>query len=147
MTGVEPVEAHPRLLRRQAALWTVVMGGAALLGWFMLPAQIRAMFTLPQILTLAFFLVFMLGLVWTVALGYVRADEAGLHGRNGLRTYSIGWDEVESIRYRDADHWAFVELTDTSDRPLLGIMRSDGDIAEEKVAGIRAVARAHGVRG
>ena len=58
-----------------------------------------------------------------------------------------GWDEVESIRYRDGDHWAFVELTDTSDRPLLGIMRSDGDIADEKVAQIRAVARAHGVRG
>lgn len=147
MSGLEVVEAHPHLLRRQAAVWTVVMGGAGLLGWFMLPVQIRSMFTVPQVLTLAFFLAFMLGIVWTVALGHVRADAQGLHGRNGLRTYSYRWDEVESIRYRDADHWAFVELTDTSDRPILGIMRSDGPLADQQVAEIRAVARAHGVVG
>lgn len=139
----EQFEAHPHLLRRQAVLWTIVMGGAALLGWFMLPAAIRAMFTLPQILTLAFFLVFMLGVVWTVASGWVRADASGLSGRNGLRNYRIGWNEIDSIRYRDGDHWAFVELNDTTDRPLLGIMRSDGEMADDKVEELRALAARH----
>lgn len=142
MSGPE-FEAHPRLLRRQAALWTIVLGGSALLGWNMLPATIRAMFTVPQILTLAFFLVFMLGVVWALASGWVQADASGLRGRNGLRTYRYHWDEVESIRYRDGDHWAFVELADATDRPLLGIMRSDGDLANDKVEQLRALAGRH----
>ncbi len=141
MSDATTFEAHPHLLRRQAVIWTVVMGGAALLGWFMLPASIRTMFTLPQILTLVFFLVFMLGIVWVVATGYVRADAEGLRGRNGLRSFRYGWDEVDSVRYRDADHWAFVELNDTTDRPLLGIMRSDGELADRKFDELSALTR------
>lgn len=141
--SVHEVESRPRLLRRQAALWTIVLGGSASLGWSMLPVTIRAMFTVPQILTLAFFLVFMLSVVWALAAGWVRADASGLRGRNGLRSYRYGWEEVESIRYRDGDHWAFIELTDDTDRPLLGIMRSDGDVATDKVEQLRALAAEH----
>ncbi len=143
MTAEGRFEAHPHLLRRQAMIWTVVMFGAALFGWFSLPAAIRAMFTLPQTLTLLFFLAFMLGIVWVVASGYVRADAQGLSGRNGLRRFHYRWDEVQSIRYREGDHWAFVELQDTTDRPLLGIMRSDGDAAQEKVEELQELARRH----
>jgi len=140
VSSPEEFEAHPHLLRRQALIWTVVMFGAALFGWFSLPAAIRGMFTLPQTLTLLFFLAFMLGIVWVVASGFVRADAEGLWGRNGFRRYRYRWDEVESIRYRDSDHWAFVELNDATDRPILGIMRSDGDAAQGKVDQLRALA-------
>ncbi|MDO5533749.1 MAG: PH domain-containing protein [Propionibacteriaceae bacterium] len=139
----EPVweyTAHPHMIRRQAAIWTVVLGGSAVFGWFMLPAGIRALFTELQVLTLAFFVVFMLGVVWSVALGYVKAGPSGLKFRNGLNTRELAWSEVESIRYLPADHWAFVELTDDSDRALLGIQRSDGPKAQEQVDALRAVA-------
>lgn len=133
-------EAHPRMIRRQASIWTIVLGGGAVFGWFMLPAEIRALFTVPQVATLAFFVAFMLAIVWTVALGYVKAGPQGLRFRNGLRTHEVSWSQVESIRYRPADHWAFVDFNDDTDRPLLGIQRSDGPLAEKQVDDLRAVA-------
>lgn len=136
-------EAHPHLLRRQASIWTVVLGGGAVFGWFMLPANVRVLFTPLQILTLAFFVAFMLGIVWVIALGYVRAGAAGLQFRNGLRTRLVPWSAVESIRYNAADPWAFVELSDTTDRPLLGIQRSDGRLADEQVDELKRIAARH----
>ena len=133
-------EAHPHMIRRQASIWTIVLGGGAVFGWFMLPAGIRALFTALQVATLALFVVFMLGIVWAVALGYVKAGPRGLKFRNGLSTREVPWSEVASIRYLPADHWAFLELADDSDRPLLGIQRSDGALADQQVADLRAVA-------
>lgn len=133
-------EAHPHMIRRQASIWTVVLGGGALFGWFMLPLSIRVLFTEFQIATLAFFVLFMLGIVWSVALGYVKAGPQGLKFRNGLNTREVPWSEVASLRYRPADHWAFVELTDDSDRALLGIQRSDGPLAQEQFDGLAACA-------
>lgn len=141
MSGTWEVEAHPHMLRRQAFIWTVVMGGSAVFGWFALPANVRALFTEFQVATLAFFVVVLLSIVWALALGFVKAGPDGLLFRNGVRTRQVPWSDVVSIRYGDADHWAFVELADDSDRPLLGIQRSDGPLADEQVAQLRAVAQ------
>ncbi|MBK8462607.1 MAG: PH domain-containing protein [Nigerium sp.] len=140
MTGSWEMEAHPHMLRRQALIWTVVMGGSAVFGWFALPANVRALFTGFQVATLAFFVVVMLSIVWALGLGFVKAGPEGLLFRNGVRTRQVPWADVVSIRYTSADHWAFVELADDSDRPLLGIQRSDGALADEQVARLRAVA-------
>lgn len=143
MSGEVEYSAHPRMLRRQALIWTVVLGGAAVFGWFALPASIRVLFTGLQVGTLLFFLLFMLGIVWVAAFGYVKAGPHGLTFRNGLRTHHVGWAQVEGIRYRSADHWAFVDLTDETDRMLLGIQRSDGHLADEDVAALRALHARH----
>ena len=132
--------AHPHMLRRQAAIWTIVMGGAAVFGWFMLPQNIRVLFNGFQIATLIFFVAVMLGIVWAAALGYVKAGPQGMKFRNMAVTHEIPWSEIASVRFGPADHWAFVELTDTSDRPVLGIMRSDGRLAQEQFDGLAAVA-------
>lgn len=129
--------AAPRMLRRQAAIWTVVLGGGAVFGFYALPANVRALFTPLQIGTLAFFVLFMLGIVWVVALGYVWAGPQGLRFRNGLKTREVPWSEIAAFRYAPADHWAFVEFRDDTDRPLLGIQRSDGGYAEDDVAALR----------
>ena len=132
--------AHPHMLRRQAAIWTIVMGGAAVFGWFMLPQNIRVLFNGFQIATLIFFVAVMLGIVWAAALGYVNAGPQGMKFRNMAVTHEIPWSEIASVRFGPADHWAFVELADTSDRPVLGIMRSDGRLAQEQFDGLAAVA-------
>ena len=132
--------AHPHMLRRQAAIWTIVMGGAAVFGWFMLPQNIRVLFNGFQIATLIFFVAAMLGIVWAAALGYVKAGPQGMKFRNMAVTHEIPWSEIASVRFGPADHWAFVELADTSDRPVLGIMRSDGRLAQEQFDGLAAVA-------
>lgn len=133
-------EAHPHMLRRQAAIWTIVMGGAAVFGWFMLPANIRTLFTAFQVWTLVFFVAVMLGIVWAVAMGYVKAGPQGMKFRNLFTTHELDWSQVASVRFSPADHWAFVELADTSDRPVLGIMRSDGRVAQEQFDQLNAVA-------
>ena len=132
--------AHLHMLRRQAAIWTIVMGGAAVFGWFMLPQNIRVLFNGFQIATLIFFVAVMLGIVWAAALGYVKAGPQGMKFRNMAVTHEIPWSEIASVRFGPADHWAFVELADTSDRPVLGIMRSDGRLAQEQFDGLAAVA-------
>ena len=132
--------AHPHMLRRQAAIWTIVMGGAAVFGWFMLPQNIRVLFNGFQIATLIFFVAVMLGIVWAAALGYVKAGPQGMKFRNMAVTHEIPWSEMASVRFGPADHWAFVELADISDRPVLGIMRSDGRLAQEQFDGLAAVA-------
>ena len=85
----------------------------------------------------------MLGIVWAAALGYVKAGPQGMKFRNMAVTHEIPWSEIASVRFGPADHWAFVELADTSDRPVLGIMRSDGRLAQEQFDGLAAVAAKH----
>lgn len=133
-------EAHPRMLRRQAGIWTIVLGGGAVFGWFALPQNIRVLFNGFQIATLLFFVAVMLGIVWAVTLGYVKAGAQGLKFRNLFTTHTLSWSQVASLRFSPADHWAFVELVDTSDRPVLGIMRSDGRLAQEQFDALDAVA-------
>lgn len=141
----EVVVARPRVVTANAIAWSIVLPGAALLGWFALAPDIRALFTAFQIATLIFFLLFMLGFVWVIALSYVRADAAGLRFRNGLRTHRVGWDEVLGIRYAPGDAWAFVQLDGSGGRgdvdrlPLMGIMRTDKQRADRLVADLRSL--------
>lgn len=139
-TSVWEFSAHPHMLRRQAAIWTLVLGGGAVFGWFMLPANIRTLFTAFQVWTLVFFVAVMLGIVWALALGNVKAGPSGMRFRNLVTTHEVPWSQIASVRFTPADHWAFIELVDTSDRPVLGIMRSDGALAQEQFDGLKAVA-------
>lgn len=147
MTGVPSVlRAHPRVLRRQAIIWTLLLPGAAVLGWFTLPLSIRVQFTAFQVLTLVFFIAVMLGIVWAVAACWVRADADGITFRNGLRVHRVEWEAVDDIRFWPGDAWAFLEMGDV-DRPLLGIQRTDGEAALADIEDLRALrAAAHGVQ-
>lgn len=132
--------AHPHMLRRQATVWAILMPAAALFGWFALPVNVRTLFTVPQVLTLLFFLAVMLGIVAVLSAGWIKAGPAGVRYRNGLRTHEVPWDQITGIRYWSADHWPFLELVGDEERALLGIMRSDGPLADQQVAEFRAVA-------
>ena len=86
------------------------------------------------------------GQTWTTP-AVLRADDAGLQFRNGLRTHVVPWSEVKAFRYRPGDPWPFVVVRGPIEqRPLLGIQRSDRDLAEAHVADLRArLAEAYGV--
>ena len=140
------VKAHPRVLRRQAIIWSLVLPGAAVLGWFTLPASLRAQFTAFQVSTLLFFIAVMLGIVWIVAACWVRADAQGISFRNGLKVDRIEWDAVDGVRFWPGDAWAFLDVGD-DDRPLLGIQRTDGEATLADIADLRALhAAARGVQ-
>lgn len=143
----EPVVHRPRVLLAHAAVWTVVLVLFFVLGFFAFPPEIRALFTVFQLATLVFFLAFMLGFIWVLALCYVRVDDIGLTYRNGLMTHRTPWADVAGIRYRDGDAWAFVLLDERgAKRALMGVMRTDGRRAAEAVADLRARAAGFAAR-
>lgn len=139
---------HPRVVRVITIIATVVLCAMAALGWFLLPPEIRSLFTVPQLLTLLGILAaLVLGMV---ALGssYVRADAAGLRYRNGLRVHAVPWARVHKIILRPGDPWAFLLITPSDGRPfevdldadrrqLMGIQRVDGKLAKAAVNELR----------
>src|SRR3712207_3901331 len=86
--------AWPHRLRIFGLLTAAVLGTFAVVWWFALPANIRDLFTLSQRLTLLGVLALLVGVIVAVAASSVRADETGLHIRNGLRTHQVPWVRV-----------------------------------------------------
>ena len=131
--------ARPRILLFNAVAWTVILVGAALVGWFSLPPHVRLLFTALQVGTLLLFIAVILAIMWATALSTVRADATGVTWRNGLRTHRLPWSEVAGVRYTRHDAFAFLLLRGDLDRRLLlGIMRTDGPRADALVSELRA---------
>ena len=136
--------ARPKVVLWNAAAWSVILPGIMLLLWFQLPLEIRLLFTPFQVAEIAFIFLFMLGIIWVVALSYVRADASGLVFRNGLRTHRLAWSEVEEVRMTDHDPWAYLHVaTDVGRLPLLGIMRTDGKRAVQLYLELRRLHALH----
>jgi hypothetical protein len=140
----------PLVLRPRRALLTASVLSAVLLvltvaGWVAMPAQTRDLFTPPQLLTLALFVLVMIGFMMCVGLSVVRADDTGLTFRNGLRTHHLDWAEVAGFRFTENDPWAYV-LTDgdPDQRPLLGLQRTDHERADAAFAALTAAWRQAG---
>ena len=137
-----PLVLRPRRALLTACALSAVLLTAAVAGWVAMPTQTRDLFTAPQLLTLAFFVLVMIGFMMSVGLSYVRADAAGLTFRNGLRTHHLEWSQVTGFRFTENDPWAYV-LTDgdPDQRSLLGLQRTDRARAEEAFAALNAAWR------
>ncbi len=145
---------RPRLLRLVAGVASLSLVLLSFLGWFGLPASLRAQFLPSQIITLLLILAFIVGFLWALAASYVRADAAGVRFRNGLRTHTIAWLDIHKVLLRPGDAWALL-LVRPDDGPietdfdaekyqLLGIQAGDGAMARAAVEDLRhrlAVAR------
>ncbi|MFT3970432.1 MAG: PH domain-containing protein [Micropruina sp.] len=135
----EFVTYRPRAALRMGVSLLTSLVLASLLGWTMTPQHIRDLFTPIQVLTLLLLLAIMVGMALGVGLSYVRVDGAGLTFRNVVRTHVVPWEEIRAFRYRDGDPWPFVVVRGPIEqRPLLGIQRSDRDLAGQHVAELRA---------
>jgi len=143
-----PLVIRPRRLRVigivAGAAVTVVM----VVGWLALPREIRALFTPSQVLTLLGVLAVIVFGLATMAASYVKADEAGLRIRNGLRRYEVPWSRVHKILLRPGDPWAqllvkpadggaFQVGPDAEKRQLMGIQATDGATARAAVQELR----------
>lgn len=107
------------------------------IGWFLLPGEIRALFTLSQRLTLLGVLALLvLGMV-ALASSYVRADANGLRIRNGLRVHVVPWGRVHKIILRPGDPWALLLMMPADGRPF----EADFDAEKRQLMGIQTVDR------
>jgi hypothetical protein len=140
--------ARPRRVRVITIIATLALCFLTAIGWFLLPAEIRALFTLSQRLTLVGVLALLIVGMVALASSYVRADLNGLRIRNGLRVHAVPWERVHKIILRPGDPWALLLVTPEDGRPfeadfdaekrqLMGIQSVDGPLAKAAVNELR----------
>lgn len=133
---------RPVRTRAFAVVLSIVVAGAALMGWFLLPEDIRVLFSPFQIATLLVILGFMVTAMMLLAFSSVRVDDAGLVVRNGPFTRRVRWDDVASVRFRHGDPWVYLVLSGNPDDPsrvaLLGLQATDGPRTLAAVSDLRA---------
>ncbi|MEL4503919.1 PH domain-containing protein [Luteococcus sp. H138] len=117
--------------------------------WFALGPELRALFTMPQILTLLFFLAVMIGMMMSVGMSTIVVTDQGLMVRNALWTRRFPWSEVVGVHMGGGDPWAYIRLAPTLEHPegrtqlALAIQRSEGAMAEERIAQLQALIARH----
>jgi Bacterial PH domain len=141
--------ARPHRVRVITIIATLALSVVTAVGWFLLPGEVRALFTLSQRLTLLGVLALLIAGMVALASCYVRADANGLRIRNGLRVHLVPWERVHKIILRSGDPWALVLLTPADGRPfeadldaekrqLMGIQTVDGALAKDAVNELRS---------
>jgi Bacterial PH domain len=140
--------ARPHRVRVIAIIATLTLCLMTAIGWFLLPAEVRALFTLSQRLTLLGVLALLIVGMVALASSYVRADANGLRIRNGLRVHVVPWGSVHKIILRSGDPWALLLIKPANGRPfeadldaekrqLMGIQTVDGPLARTAVNELR----------
>jgi hypothetical protein len=140
--------ARPHRVRMIVLIATLALLLVAALVWLLLPAELRALFTLSQRLTLLGILACSVAVMMVLAGSYVRADATGLRIRNGLRVHTVPWQRVHKIILRPGDPWAQLLLKpadgrsfeadlDAEKRQLMGIQAVDGPRATAAVNELR----------
>jgi hypothetical protein len=120
----------------------------AVVGWLLLPAEIRALFPLTHRLSLLTIWAFLIAIMVALASSYVRADAVGLRIRNVFRVHHVPWERVHKIILRPGDPWAqlllkpadgqpFETELDADRRNLMGIQAVDGPRAAAAVNELR----------
>lgn len=127
--------ARPHRVRAIAIIATLALCLLTAIGWFLLPAEVRALFTLSQRLTLLGVLALLILGMAALASSYVRADANGLRIRNGMRVHAVPWDRVHKIILRPSDPWALLLITPADGRPF----EADLDAEKRQLMGIQAV--------
>jgi hypothetical protein len=127
--------ARPHRVRVITIIATLALCIVTAIGWFLLPGEIRALFTLSQLLTLLGVLALLVFGMVALASSYVRADASGLRIRNGLRAYAVPWGRVHKIILRPGDPWAQLLMTPADGRPF----EADFDAEKRQLMGIQAV--------
>lgn len=137
----EPVRFWPRRLLIWASVLSILLVAGCLIGWFALDPELRARFTVFQIVTLIVMAGILVGGMMSLGLSTVRADRDGLTIRNAISTRRLDWSDVGSIEYRLGDPWAYVVLSGTEDDPvrrqMMAIQTTDGDRAQRAVETLR----------
>lgn len=136
-----------RLLIWAIVLSTLIAVGSAV-GWAGIPAEFRAKFNIPQILTLLLIAVGGIAVMMSMGLSRIIADRDGLTVRNAIvLTKRVPWSEVRDVRWGPGASWATVILDDDPTHPtripVLALQTADGRRTEEAVRRLRQLVREH----
>ncbi len=129
---VRPV--GPRIIAYGVAVILIVLTVAVGMA---LPPQIRAQFTVFELLTLAGLLLATLIGLYAVARSFVRIDDEGLWVRNGYRDHIFHWADLRGVSFRSGSPWPTLVTTEGDRVILFAIQSTDGASAQAAVAAIR----------
>lgn len=149
--SVEPgrVEFRSKPALMMGSIMSIVLLVFAFGLWIALGPELRSLFTLPQILTLIFFLAVMIGMMMSVGLSSIVATDEGLTVRNALWTRRFPWQEVVGVHMGEGDPWAYIRLAPTLEHPegrsqlALAIQRSEGEGADARIAQLQTLIARH----
>ena len=149
-----PAVYRPRRLIVFTTVASIGLLGLTLFGWFALPPELQAAFSLSQIVTLLIILFAMIAGLVIIGSSNVRVDTQGLRVRNGLVRHQIAWSQVHKFLLRPGDPWAIVLIKpddrpfevdlDAEKRQLMGIQAGDEPATSEAVAHLTAMHRRFG---
>lgn len=103
-----------------------------------LPADIRAQFTVFEMLTLGALLGATLGGLYAVPRSFVRIGDDLLHIRNGFRDHRIPWGAIAGVSFRTGAPWPTLVTYEGDRIQLFAVQGTDGDKAQRAVDAIRA---------
>ena len=109
----------------------------ALAMWVAFPPEVRAQFTLLQLVTVVLLGLGFYSIGYALARSRVVARQDGLTVVNGYRTHRLDWNQVIAVSLRNGSPWATMDLSDGSTVSCLGIQGSDGARAQQQVRQLR----------
>lgn len=130
----------PRIV---AVLLLVGLGVVCTMAWYSFDADVQALFTTFEKLTMAFIALLILACVHALTRSRVTARETGLVVVNGYRRRELAWAQIVAIRLPRGAPWVRLDLSDGSEISAMGIQGSDGDRARVAVRELRRLAAAH----
>ena len=131
----EPTDL-PRTWRPLGVRVAAIFFGAVLLvvvvvAGLTLNEETRAKWTAFQFWTLVALGLLFACVFWGMARSRVIASASGLEVRNGFRTHTYRWDEIQDIRLAKGQPWAVLDLGDDEKRAVLALQSTDGDRARD----------------
>jgi hypothetical protein len=143
--GSEPAEwqFRPRVVAVIATLMGASMFAVFAVIWVRMSEESRATFTTFQRLTLLFFGGVVLWLLYRMATVRLAAYADGVVVRNMFRTYRLGWDELEVVRFAPGDPWLQFFDAEGNRLGVLAVQASEGARAQIAAKQFAAVARRH----
>ncbi len=129
-----PAKTRAVLLSAAVALFVVVSAVALLLD-SLSPAEKTSFVFTAALLA---------GILLLLARPRVRADEDGVTVVNITRVRRLAWAEIVRVNLRTGDAWVFLDLSDGTSMPVLGIQPGNGRAAAVRDARLlRALAERH----
>ncbi|KIF73495.1 membrane protein [Streptomyces sp. 150FB] len=130
-----PLRTKIVLLTVGSVMFVVITAGALLLDHVKAPERLSFIFT-----ALLFF-----GVLAILSRPKVVADEDGVTVVNLTRTRKLAWAEILRVNLRQGDPWVFLDLSDGSSLPALGIQPGIAKAhALRDARALRALAEIHG---
>lgn len=136
---------RPRVVAVIATLMGASMVAVFAVIWIRMSDESRSTFTTFQRLTLLFFGGVVLWLLYRMATVRLAAYDDGVVVRNMFRTYRLGWDELDVVRFAPGDPWLQFFDADGNRLGVLAVQASEGARAHVAAKQFAAVARRHRV--